>query len=385
MKKFKIVNFCEVDKFASKSYCAIHGVNETQNLGDITQVDITKLQDVTCLVGGSPCTDFSLAGYQKGCESVCNTCGHSYNPLNVAKHKRSYCPECGSTDITRTRSSLLTYYLDILDQTRPEFTVYENVSNIMSKKFRHSFDLFIKEVESCGYNVYYNKVNAKDFHPQNRDRLFVVGVRKDLDNGKFTFPKAPDRTKSINDLLDNNLQLFDDPAENILIDPTISPYIRKNIDQYKEEIIRSEKSIYSIPVKSGFQDNQVGLKYAPALRTSNHSTIVLNTYNTEDGEKYYIKRLTPIEAFRFMGFDDEDFERAQNVGVSKTQLYRQAGNSIVIEVIYAILKQLYDAMPYLFEDIKFMHLFSGIGAFEKGFYRVIEEANAAEDTKQLAA
>ncbi len=378
LNNFKIVNFCEIDKNAARSYCAIHGVDNSLNLGDITKVDINNLPKITCLVGGSPCTDFSPAGYQKGTECVCNACGHAYNPLTVPKHQRSCCPECGSDNIARTRSSLLTYYLDILDKTQPEFTLYENVGNITSKKFENTFPLFISEVENCGYNVYYSKVNAKYFYPQNRERLIVVGIRKDLDNGKFSFPQAPNQIKSINDLLDNKAELFDGTDENVLVDTTISPSIRKNILEHKDRIICSDKPIYHIPVTSGFQDNQVGIKYSPALRACNGSTIVLNTYDTDIGKKFYIKRLTPKEAFRFMGFEDDDYEKATNAGVKKTNIYKQAGNSIVVEVIYAVLKSLYDAMPYLFNDIKLIHLFSGIGAFEKAFYRVLSETKAKD-------
>ncbi|HCB95983.1 MAG TPA: hypothetical protein DEP65_10515 [Ruminococcus sp.] len=78
-----------------------------------------------------------------------------------------------------------------------------------------------------------------------------------------------------------------------------------------------------------------------------------------------------------MGFDDADYEKASAV-CPKTAIYHQAGNSIVVDVVYWVLKELFNVMPYLFENIQFLHLFSGIGAFEKAFYRVIYEANSAD-------
>ncbi len=383
MFNLKYVNYCEIDSHASKSYAAIHGVSEDANLGDITKVDINNLPQITCLVGGSPCQDLSQAGYMRGTECVCNACGHAYNPLNVPKEERSRCPQCGSHGITRTRSALLTYYLDILAYTKPEFTIYENVSNLLNKNFKSTFDLFIKEVEDCGYNVYYSKINAKHYFPQNRDRVIVVGIRKDLDNGMFSFPTPPSEIPSIKDLLDDNSALFNETDSSILVDPKISPYVRKNMSEYLNDIVNSDKNIFHIPCESGFQDNQVGIKYTPALRAGNPSTIVLDTYDMPGGKKHYIKRLTPIEAFRFMGFDDEDLHKAKNAGVSDNQLFKQAGNSIVVEVVYAVLKELCKAMPYLFEDVRLLHLFSGIGAFEKAFKRVIDEANSTDDTRNI--
>lgn len=81
---------------------------------------------------------------------------------------------------------------------------------------------------------------------------------------------------------------------------------------------------------------------------------------------YRIRKLTPRECFRLMAFSDEDFDKAQAAGVSNSQLYKQAGNSIVVDVLYYIFKNLYTAMPHLFDDLKVSSYFSGIGAFEKG-------------------
>ena len=91
---------------------------------------------------------------------------------------------------------------------------------------------------------------------------------------------------------------------------------------------------------------------------------------------YRIRKLTPKECWRLMGFSDEDFEKAQNAGVSNTQLYKQAGNSIVTDVLYYIFKELYTAMPYLFEDLKVSSYFSGIGAFEIALNKLFDDINS---------
>lgn len=98
--------------------------------------------------------------------------------------------------------------------------------------------------------------------------------------------------------------------------------------------------------------------------------------NNDSSVGYRIRKLTPKECFRLMAFSDEDFDKAQAAGVSNSQLYKQAGNSIVVDVLYYIFMNLYEAMPYLFEDLKVGSYFSGIGAFEKALDKTYETINA---------
>ena len=85
---------------------------------------------------------------------------------------------------------------------------------------------------------------------------------------------------------------------------------------------------------------------------------------------FRIRMLTPLECYRLMGFEDEDFWKAKETGVSDSQLYKQTGNSIVVDVLFYIFLELYKAMPYLFDDIRLSSYFSGIGAFEKALKRL---------------
>lgn len=92
---------------------------------------------------------------------------------------------------------------------------------------------------------------------------------------------------------------------------------------------------------------------------------------------YRIRKLTETECWRLMGFTDDDIQKAKDAGLSKTQLYKQAGNSIVVDVLYHIFRKLHEAMPYLFEDLKVGSYFSGIGAFESALDRLFADLNAA--------
>lgn len=246
-----------------------------------------------------------------------------------------------------------------------------------SKKFESTFKLLIKKIEDCGYNVYYKVLNAKDFALQNRERVYMVAIRKDIDTGTFKFPTPVSKGLSINDLLELDQELIDS-EESAIIDSKIAPYLKTHIEEELPQILSSTKGIYRLHLKSGFNDGGIGINYVPALRASNSSTLVLHKIETPSGIKTKVHKLTPLEAYRFMGFSDEDYIKACNAGCKKTQIYKQAGNSIVVDVIYHIAKELFKAIPKLSENdqIGILSLFSGIGAFEKALERVIDDANA---------
>lgn len=206
-KNWELVNFCEFDKYATKSYCAIHNADESKNLGDITKVDETELDDFNMICGGSPCQDFSVAGKQKGSVWTCKDCEHEYNPLTVHWSRRDKCPNCGSENIEKTRSSLLVEYLRVVRANKPNFGIYENVKNIVGKQFKDTtFKLFTDELEEYGYNVYWKVLNAKNYGiPQNRERVYLLFIKKDLDNGKFKFPEPFDNGLRLKDLLEDEV------------------------------------------------------------------------------------------------------------------------------------------------------------------------------------
>ena len=118
-----------------------------------------------------------------------------------------------------------------------------------------------------------------------------------------------------------------------------------------------------------FKDEAVGT--IQTIDSEGDKRVIENNSNVG----YRIRKLTPKECWRLMGFTDEDFEKARKAGVSNTQLYKQAGNSIVTDVLFYIFKELYTAMPYLFDDLKVSSYFSGIGAFEIALNRLFNDIN----------
>ena len=165
----EIVDAVEIDKYAVKSFNAVHGTNfEPQ---DITKWD----KDIECdlIMHGSPCQDFSVAGKNAG----------------------------GDKD-SGTRSSLMYETLRIVEKLKPKYVIWENVKNLLSAKHRHNFDAYLEAMERLGYRSQYQVLNAKDYGvPQNRERVFTVSIRNDLDVD-FKFPEPQKLTIRLKDVLE---------------------------------------------------------------------------------------------------------------------------------------------------------------------------------------
>lgn len=177
---YELVGFSEIDKYAVKSYCAIHGVDESMNLGDITKVDTSQLpKDIDLITYGFPCQDISNAGNMKG---------------------------LFNEDGTQTRSGLFFEALRIIEDTKPKIALAENVKNLTSKRFKLQFGIVLKCLEAAGYNNYWQVLNAKDFGiPQNRERVFIVSIRKDIDTGNFKFPQGFPLELRLKDMLEDEV------------------------------------------------------------------------------------------------------------------------------------------------------------------------------------
>ena len=176
---YNLVGFSEIDKYAVKSYCAIHSVPESQNLGDITKIDETTLPYVDFVTYGFPCQDISLAGKQQG---------------------------LFNNDGSLTRSGLFFDALRLIATTKPKVAIAENVKNLTSKKFAEQFKIVLDSLEEVGYNNYWAVLNSKDYGiPQNRERVFIVSIRKDCDTGIFEFPEPFPLKLRLKDMLEDTV------------------------------------------------------------------------------------------------------------------------------------------------------------------------------------
>lgn len=195
----------------------------SNNLGDISKVD--RLQYADMVTYSFPCTDLSVAGKGEGMVNKCS-CGYSW-PIDFSNDSESLiCPSCGAKVQSSTRSGLLGQVQRLLavskkENTLPKYLLLENVKNLVGKKFKPQFDAWIRWLDSIGYNTYYQVLNSKNFGiPQNRERIFALSIRKDVDNGKFKFPEQIPLTTRLKDILektvDEKYYLSGDKVESIL-------------------------------------------------------------------------------------------------------------------------------------------------------------------------
>lgn len=340
----------EIDKYAIEAYNQIHG--QTKNYGDICGINEAELPEYDLITYSSPCQDFSIAGKQMG----------------------------GVKD-SGTRSSLLWECERIIRAVHPKYLLMENVKNLVGKKFMPCFKAWLHTLEELGYNNYWKVLNAKDYGvPQNRERVFVVSIRKDL-NKTYIFPEKQELKIRLKDLLEPEVdESFYLPQEKVealkLKEKDVSNAIRcggggsldgkhtwdvvccasRGRGEDNEQQIELNKTETTNTLTSVQKDNlflQIGNIFntdsfggnpqAGRVYAAEGLSPCLNTM--EGGERQpkvlegiRIRRLTPRECWRLMGVRDEQFDRLH--GISKTQLYKMAGNSIVVDVLMAIFKNL---------------------------------------------
>lgn len=312
-----VVDYVEIDKYAVKSYNAINGTNfEPQ---DIKEWD--KDINVDLIMHGSPCQDFSIAGKQVG----------------------------GDLD-SGTRSSLLYETIRIVGKLRPKYVVWENVKNLLSKKHKHNFDNYIKKLDELGYNSYYKVLDAKNYGvPRHRERIYTVSIRKDIDNGNFKFPQKEELKIRLKDILEDKVDekyyLKDYQIENIKKSNYIQNQRRIQEKDYCDTLCARDWKdpkciqIGNLDIKGNDNIKRVysteGI--SPTLTTCGGGNRQVKIKNGNN-----IRKLIPLEYWRLMSFDDDDFYKAQSTGNSNSQLYKQAGNSIVVKVLEKIFLNLFN-------------------------------------------
>ena len=340
---YELLAYCDIDKYASRSYAAIHGAEESLNLGDITKVDEKNLpHNVDLLTYGFPCTDISIAGRQKG---------------------------LFDDDGNKTRSGLFFDALRIIEEVKPRIAIAENVKNLTGKKFKEQFALVLKSLDDAGYNNYWKVLNLKDFGiPQNRERVFIVSVRKDIDNGDFAFPDGFPLQLALKDILEPQV------AEKYFLSKKMVDYVTADVDgcgfggEINPEIARSLTATQHKMHRAGV-DNYVSATPPPVrnqvvqignccptktrenpnqgrIYDTNGLAPALNCMGGGNRQPCVpaeprIRKLTTKECFRLMGFSDDDHARAAAVN-SNTRLYKQAGNSIGVPCLEHIFKNLMD-------------------------------------------
>lgn len=318
--------FFEVDPYASVAYSAIHGTPASLNHKDITEVNPDLLSDIDLFVYSPPCQAFSKAGKQQG--------------------------------FLDTRGVLFFDALKIIQAKKPKVALMENVVGLTEKKFKREFRAMLDALSEAGYYNYWRVLNSKDYGiPQHRERVFIVSLRKDVDFGLFTFPPPFGCELRLKDLLEPEVDILYyvdpercegmtfldvEPANDLLFVGGIG--VKKWLDDGKDfsRNYPQGNRVYSSLGIACSQTAQGG-----GLGSYTGLYLVEPTPLTP----YPVRKLTPLESWRVMGFKDDDFFKAQAAlnntfyggkDMSKGHLYKMAGNSIVVDTVKVILSAVLD-------------------------------------------
>ena len=360
------VAFCEIDKFARASYKEIHNTEGEIELHDITQVtdeEIRNIGHVDVICGGFPCQAFSIAGHRRGFED--------------------------------TRGTLFFEIARFASILKPKYLFLENVKGLLSHDKGNTFETILSALDELGYDVEWQVLNSKDFGvPQNWERVFIIGHLRGQ-RGQKIFPiGGKDEKSSAERLGINILGNTKNPngtaqgTRDIVHDPKgiVGTLTATDYKGPKQVAIPNEIKKYGV-LQPNF--NQSGVVYetdgiSPTIRTMQGGGLepkirvreatkqgyaeasvgdsvnlshpnsktrrgrvgegIANTLVTGDSQgvvtpNFRIRKLTPRECWRLQGFPDWAFDKAQEVN-SNSQLYKQAGNSVTVNVIKEIARYL---------------------------------------------
>lgn len=326
-----------------KSYMANYALSDEHFHWNVAFLNGKQYRDkVDLFVGGSPCQSFSLVGKQRGLDD--------------------------------TRGTLFYEYARLIDEIKPKIFIYENVRAVLSHDGGKTWKKMQEVFNELGYKIYHNVMNAKNYGiPQNRERIFVVGFRDDIAPQEgFEFPPTKPLERTMKEfLIDNAPGGYFLPKKGVefvtneknlakkftQIDGEIQLCQKKNqqFNWHGDFVFQSEsdaeanniedlekyylsekvrKYVLASGTKNFYSKPEVDLDIARPLLTTMHKMhrAGVDNYVTTQGR---LRKLTPRECLRLMGFSD-NFK----IVVSDTAMYQQAGNSIVVDVLIALLKQM---------------------------------------------
>lgn len=305
----EVVAISEIDKYAIKAYEAIHG--KVKNLGNIAKINLNDVPKHDLFTYSFPCQDISVAGNMKG----------------LIKGQ--------------TRSGLLYECKKIIEYSKPKYLLMENVKNLVSKKFKPQFDEWLKYLESLGYTNYWEVLNAKDYGmPQNRERVFVISILGE--HKPYVFPQKVKLEKNVKDLLDNKVE-----QKYYLSDELVKKFVPNKKFHFSEKnskiieigFIKKHENCKRHQSNTVVDENHL----MKTLTASDyiHPPLIMIHKTNKHGLDYQIRKITAKECLRFMGLNENDIQKIIETGLSNTQQYKIAGNSIVVNVLEAIFKELF--------------------------------------------
>lgn len=361
--KYELLFWAEIDKYCIQAHNALYPQWADRNIGDITKVDWDKIPYVDILFYSTPCTDISNVGLRKGMERD-----------------------------SQTRSSIIWEIITCAKTVSPSIMIMENVKAITNKRNKEAFEQYKNELTKLGYINYTFVMNAKDFNvPQNRERCFMVSIHENL----YITPEQPQKFplyRTMESILEDNVS-----EKYNLSDKMVAYLLRKT-----EKSIEKNRGFIWAP-KTGediancltahtahdVTDNTIRIrqigniidaKFRNPQRGRFYQTEQSLSPTLHNGQKQYtyiyqrsrgfnkgnihnihptittshcqqnniaiindhFRRLTPREYFRLMDVPEEYIDKIQAAGISDTQQYKMAGNSIVVACLYHLLQSIFN-------------------------------------------
>lgn len=325
----KTVAYSEIDESAVKTYTSVYDTTGETAIGDIVafcenKQAICELPDFELLTGGFPCQAFSMMGKQKGFEDM--------------------------------RGNVFFQILEILKIKKPKYVLLENVRNLLSHDKGKTFEFIIQSIKNCGYPyIYHDVFNTEDFGlAQKRNRVFIFATTEKIDNFSFShkcikelFTKISDKTslllqKSTLDVLEKHVDTRFYLSD--VIKPTILSNGTKNYKSKSEinPLIAKPLTATMVKMHRACQDNYFSDGF---INSEDPDEYLKTIFSKEELCQQNIRKITPKEAFMLQGFNEDFYQKVETSGNSNTQLYKQAGNAISVNTVYAI-------MYYLFYHLK---------------------------------
>ncbi|MCG1555455.1 DNA (cytosine-5-)-methyltransferase [Staphylococcus epidermidis] len=361
------VAFAEIDKYAKQSYKAIYNTEDEEELDDITSIADEHFRiyrgQVDIITGGFPCQTFSIAGKRRGFED--------------------------------TRGTIFFHIARAIKEIQPSYVLLENVKGLLSHDKGRTYGTIVQALDELGYFVEWGVFNSKYWGvPQNRERVYILVTRKDVFKGPKLFNLLKKQTTvdtRLVDILekdvDESYYLSEEKTRKLTLNEDLSGRLNQYDFAERDRIHSVNKVSPTLnTMQGGDRQPKVAIsKNAPhperktftskkeygrigkqAIETMNKNTeyieygMTINAYNkTLDNtglsptlttrpegfktailpitKELRIRKLTPLECWRLQGFSDEQYYKAKNSGVSKSQLYKQAGNAVTVNVVDAIV------------------------------------------------
>ena len=342
---YELVGWAEIDKYAIAAHNAVYPQWAERNYGDIAKIDWAQVPDFDLFTYSSPCQDFSQAGKQ-----------------------------AGGTEGSGTRSSLLWECRRAILAKKPKYLLMENVAALVSQKFIRLFNAWQLELESYGYRNFAKVLNAKDYGvPQNRERIFMVSVLDE--QARYEFPDPMPLPLRLKDVLEPKVderyylsqQVIDsfeahkernaakgngfgwNPTEGDVVANAILTGSLRPADNFIEEpqVLTPKRTEYGKLIRKQYENHEVTEQRKNIQQLEPRTDGVSNTLTGVQKDNYVcepsyrIRKLTERECFRLMDVPEEYIDRIQAAGISRSQQYKMAGNSIVVSCMYHIWRKLW--------------------------------------------